>query len=210
MNFKKLIQGYLGTELEKIHTIAIAKANSVDNKKMTCTIEILQFLTFRNELKEMPKIYNIPLTQPLWGSRYAIKAPFSKDDKFIIGFSEADTYAAISSNDVRKQETKRRYSLDDILIIGYLPKNNFDRVNEFQEDLLLIDRKTGHHIRIGDEGINIKGDTMCKGNMIVEGALGVTEDITAGGIVTCEDLITGKGSFNALKDAYDQHLKTMH
>lgn len=205
LNFKKLIQGYLGTELEKIHTIAIAKANSIDNTKMTCTIEILQFLTFRKELKEMPKIYNIPLTQPLWGSRFVIKAPFAKDDKFIIGFSEADIYAAISSNDVRKQETKRRYSLDDILILGYLPKNNFDRIKEFEEDLLLMDRETGHHIRIGDGGINIKGDTKCKGNMDVEGELNVTK------VITCENLMTTEGvDLNAFKEAYDLHLQNMH
>ncbi|GLI57715.1 hypothetical protein PM10SUCC1_32290 [Propionigenium maris DSM 9537] len=210
MKIKKLIQNFLGTELEKIHTLAIGKATSVDNEKMICTIEVLQYFSFRGELHEVPKVFNVPLTQPLWGGRYVIKAPFQEEDKFIIGFTEVDSYAAVSGNNVRKQETRRRYSLDDTIILGYLPKNGFDRVKEFQNDLLLIDRQTGYHIRIGDEGINTKGPFNHQGSMVVNGPLGVTEDITAGGTVTCKDVITEKGSYNGLWDAYYNHLKSMH
>ncbi len=210
MNLKNLIQAFLGTELEKVHTLALGKAVEVNNKKMTCTIKIIQHFIFRGEPREVPPLFNIPLTQPLWNSRFIIKAPFMEGDKFFIGFTEVDSYAAISSNDVRKQETRRRYSIDDAVILGYLPKNGFDRVEEFQDDLLFMDRKNDFHIRIGDEGINTKGPFTHKGSMIVEGPLAVTEAITVGETVTCKDLITEKGNFNKLWTDYYDHLSSKH
>lgn len=190
---EELLKTLIALNNEKIHTISIGKAIEVNNEKMTCTIKILQFLPFRKKLVEIPEIFDVPLIQPLWNKQFLIKAPFEKGDKFIIGFTQVDSYTALESNEPKKQDSNRTFSIDDAIILHYLPQNSSDLENQFPNDLLLLDRKNNHHIRLGDEGINILGNSKFKGDLNIIGAVSIIGDVNINGVTTINGNTTING-----------------
>lgn len=137
--------------LSEIHTILPAKILQFDHIKMEATVLPLAKTTIAGtEITPQP-ITRCPVCF-LNDSTFSIRHPLKKGDLVVLGFSEVSLEKILKSKEPSSVINTKRFNLSDAIVLGTIDSEN-DTMPDFNsEDLLIINKETGHKIIFKKDG----------------------------------------------------------
>ena len=172
--------------MNNINTFALAKILELNNSILEASIELISYMEFKGSYVENPVIHCVPIMPLFNSSAFFINCPYNVGDLIVVGCCQHSLEGTIDKAEQVEPLSKDRYSIDDAIILGNITTQYTD---PYPEDLSIIHKKTGNHIRFTQDGIiEIYGDTKIYGNLEVNGignfsgVLESSEDVKSNGI----------------------------
>lgn len=134
-----------------IHTMIPGKILEFDAVKMEATVlPLAKTILAGKEVNPQP-IERCPVCF-LNDSTFSIRHPLKKDDLVIIGFSEVSLEKILKSKEPSSVINSKRFNITDGIIIGTIDGENDTMPKVNSEDLLIINKETGHKIVFKKDG----------------------------------------------------------
>lgn len=167
-----------------IHTMIPGKILEFDPVKMEATVlPLAKTILAGKEVNPQP-IERCPVCF-LNDSTFSIRHPLKKDDLVIIGFSEVSLEKILKSKEPSSVINSKRFNITDGIIIGTIDGENDTMPEVNSEDLLIINKETGHKIVFKKDG---SIDTTVE----VITALNATTINAPNAVITCKSVIASE------------------
>lgn len=180
----KMLENYRITVLNNIHTMIPGKVLSYDPVKMEASVLPLGRPVIKGQELEPQPIDRCPVCFSN-GSTFSIRNPLKAGDLVIIGFSEVSLEKILTTKQPESTMKSPRFNLSDGIVIGTIDGEN-DTMPEFNsDDLLIINKETGHKIVFKKDG---SIDTTVE----VITALNATTINAPNAVITCKSVIASE------------------
>lgn len=180
----KLLEKYKIMTLQDIHTMIPGVVLSYDPIKMEASVLPLGRPVIKGQELEPQPIDRCPVCYSN-STTFSIRNPLQKGDLVIIGFSEVSLEKILTTKKPESTMKSPRFNLSDGIVLGTIDGEN-DTMPEFNsEDLLIINKETGHKIVFKKDG---SIDTTVE----VITALNATTINAPKAVITCKSVIASE------------------
>lgn len=180
-NLYEVFKNYEVVMLNKIHTLIPAVVLSFDSIKMEASVLPLGRPIIAGKEVEPQPIDRCPVCF-LNDSTFAIRHPLKKDDLVVVGFSEVSLEKILTTKKPESTMQGNRFNLSDGIVLGTIDGEYDEMISEHSEDLLIINKKTGHKIIFKSDG---SIDTTVE----IITAQNLKELKAPNAVITCKDII---------------------
>lgn len=180
----KMLEKYRIVTLQSIHTMIPGVIISYNPIKMEASVLPLGRPVIKGKELEPQPIDRCPVCFSN-GSTFSIRNPLKKGDLVIIGFSEVSLEKILTTKQPESTMKSPRFNLSDGIIIGTIDGEN-DTMPDFNtDDLLIINKETGHKIVFKKDG---SIDTTVE----IITALKATTINAPNAVITCKSVIASE------------------
>lgn len=183
-NFYELLKNYEIVMLNKIHTIIPAVVLKFNPTKMEATVLPLGRPIIAGKEVEPQPITRCPVCF-LNDSTFAIRHPLTEGDLVIVGFSEVSLEKILTTKKPESVTKANRFNLSDGIVLGTIDGEYDEMIAEHSEDLLIINKKTGHKIIF-------KADGSIDTTVEIITALNATTINAPKAVITCKSVIASE------------------
>lgn len=183
-NFYELLKNYEIVMLSKIHTIIPAVVLKFNPIKMEATVLPLGRPVIAGKEVEPQPITRCPVCF-LNDSTFAIRHPLTEGDLVIVGFSEVSLEKILTTKKPESVTKANRFNLSDGIVLGTIDGEYDEMISEHSEDLLIINKKTGHKIIF-------KADGSIDTTVEIITALNATTINAPKAVITCKSVIASE------------------
>ena len=183
-NLYEVFKNYEVVMLNKIHTLIPAVVLSFDPVKMEASVLPLGRPVIAGKEVEPQPIDRCPVCF-LNDSTFAIRHPLKKDDLVVVGFSEVSLEKILTTKKPESITRGNRFNISDGIVLGTIDGEYDKMIAEHSEDLLIINKKTGHKIIF-------KADGSIDTTVEVITALNATSIKAPKAIIVCRTLIANE------------------
>lgn len=145
------MEEYTSIMLNKIHTSIPAKIISFDPEKMEASVQSLARVKVGNVEIEPQEIEKCPVCF-LNDSTFAIRHPLKQGDLVWLGFSEVSLENILDTKNPTSVISKNKFDITDAVVVGTIDGTNDRMPSTNANDLLILNKKTGHKIIFKEDG----------------------------------------------------------
>lgn len=137
--------------MNSIHTLIPGTIQEFDAVKMEASVIPLSKPVISGKEIEPQLIERCPVCF-LNDSTFSVRHPLKKGDLVIIGFSEVSLENLLNENVSNSVKNTKKFNITDGIILGTIDSETDEMISEFSDDLLLINKKTGHKVVFKEDG----------------------------------------------------------
>ncbi|MFT9496385.1 Gp138 family membrane-puncturing spike protein [Anaerosolibacter sp.] len=154
-NASKFFDKFMNQFSDGLHTCVIAKVESYDPVKMKASVQPLNKVNYNGQFQSLPLITNVPVSFLKAGS-FFIRPPYAKGDLVWVAFAEHDIDNIMMTGKEESNNSDRRHSLDDAIVIGGIMPFTQSMPSENANDLLIAKSDMTIKIVVGENGIELQ------------------------------------------------------
>lgn len=192
-NFYELLKNYKIMMLNEIHTIIPAVVLEFNPVKMECSVLPLARPVVAGKEVEPQPIDRCPVCF-LNDSTFSVRHPLVKGDLVVVGFSEVSLEKILTTKQPESVTKGNRFNISDGIVLGTIDGEYDEMIAEHSEDLLIINKKTGHKIIF-------KSDGSIETTVEIINAQNLKQLNAPNSVITCKDVIFS--GISALKHTHD-------